>query len=55
VGHSEIFSKVTDEIPFTLASSDKIEPTNVFDRRFSVEFQISRVDTFNAHFKILKE
>jgi hypothetical protein len=34
VGHSEIFSKITDEIPFTLASSDKIEPNNFFDRRF---------------------
>ena len=46
VGHSEIFSKVADEIPSTLALSDKIEPINVFDRRFTVEFP-SRTDWFD--------
>jgi hypothetical protein len=33
VGHSEIFTKMTEKNP-----SDKIEPTNVFGRKFSVEF-----------------
>jgi hypothetical protein len=37
-GHSEVFTKMTDKNPQLLAPSDKIESTNVFGRKFSVEF-----------------
>jgi ribonuclease HI len=38
IGHSVILSRMTEENPVLLAPCDKIEPTNVFGRRFSVEF-----------------
>jgi hypothetical protein len=43
VGHSEILTRMTEEDPLLLAPSDKIEPTNVFGRKFSVGFP-SRTD-----------
>jgi hypothetical protein len=43
VGHSEVFTNMTEENPLLLAPSDKIEPTNVFGRKFSVEFP-SRIE-----------
>jgi hypothetical protein len=38
VGHSVILNRITEENPLLLAPSDKIEPVNVFGRKFSVEF-----------------
>jgi hypothetical protein len=37
VGHSEVFTKMTEENPLLLAPSDKIEHTYVFGSKFSVE------------------
>jgi hypothetical protein len=37
VGHSEILTRMTEENLLLLVPSDKIEPTNVFGRAFSVE------------------
>jgi hypothetical protein len=41
VGHSEKFEKMTAD-PLLLALSDKIEPKNVFGRKYSAEFPPSR-------------
>jgi hypothetical protein len=42
-GNSEILTGMTVENPLLLAPTDKIEPTNVFGRKFSVGFP-SRTD-----------
>jgi hypothetical protein len=36
--HSEILTRVTEENPLLLAPTDKIEPTIVFGRKYSVGF-----------------
>jgi hypothetical protein len=36
-GHSEIFTRITEENPVLLAPSDKIELINVFGRKLSLE------------------
>jgi hypothetical protein len=38
IGKSVILSRMTEENPVLLAPCDKTEPTNVFERRFSVKF-----------------
>jgi hypothetical protein len=43
VGHSKVFTKMTEENPLLFAPFENIEPTNVFGRKVSVEFP-SRIE-----------
>jgi hypothetical protein len=43
------YYRMTEENPILLAPSDKIEPTNVIGRKFSVKFQISTDWLLLAH------
>jgi hypothetical protein len=38
---SEILTRMNEEDPLLLAPTDKIEPTNVFQRKFSVGFSVA--------------
>jgi ribonuclease HI len=52
IGHSEIIEEMIDEFPFLLARTDKIIPTDVFDRKFSVEFP-ARNDWYDQEMLIM--